>query len=59
MDERTLTSRRPQEVLGELFTERASEGLYQEVDDHFSLEGHRLAAERIAAFVVWQLESDH
>ena len=64
LDERTLTTRRPQErmeafcaergipmldLLPEL-RERAETSHYLVLDDHFNADGHRLAAERIVEF---------
>lgn len=65
MDERTLTTSRPQELLRGFcerrgialldllpeFRERAEEGLYLEKDDHFSRRGHEVAAEGILEFL--------
>lgn len=65
VDERTLTSRRPQELVARfceergiamldllpVFEERVAEDLYLDMDDHFDADGHRLAADRIVSFV--------
>ena len=65
MDERTLTSARPQELMRKFcaereiplldllpaFRERADEELYLEKDDHLNEEGNGLAVQSILAFV--------
>lgn len=64
LDERTLTTRRPQERMEAFCAERgipmldllpelrgqADRSFFLELDDHFNAEGHRLAVERILDF---------